>query len=262
MKQEENNSKLDKEKGKRLRLCRERNNLTQEQFAEKIDVTDKYVSMLETGKRKISQEKAKEYAELLDVNPDYIMLKSDIIEPNKAFFFEALEDECYELSDQLLILYMLSVGYNIKFHVIKIYNSDIKPKAFKLTSVGGSCISYASITQTVNFSDLKGVNFNNNHCKLRENSEISEVIITNVTINDTKMSFGEFCFYIDQITNNIDSLLNNIPKTHESLNNIGLIDNHTKSELIEEKDLYNFYPPDRLGYIPKIKIQKRKKNDN
>ena len=48
--------------------------LTQKEVAETIGVTDKYVSNIETGKRKINLDLIAEFCDIYNVTPDYFLL--------------------------------------------------------------------------------------------------------------------------------------------------------------------------------------------
>lgn len=67
--------------GMRIGLRRRELKITQKEIAEKIGVTDKYISNIETGKRNINLEMLSRMCEILSATPDYFLLgtiKKDI----------------------------------------------------------------------------------------------------------------------------------------------------------------------------------------
>lgn len=67
--------------GMRIGLRRRELKITQKEIAEKIGVSDKYISNIETGKRNINLEMLSRMCEILYATPDYFLLgniKKDI----------------------------------------------------------------------------------------------------------------------------------------------------------------------------------------
>lgn len=62
--------------GKRIREERKRRNLTQEQLAEKLDVTTTYIGFVERGERCITLDKLTTLANILGVSVDYLLMDS------------------------------------------------------------------------------------------------------------------------------------------------------------------------------------------
>jgi transcriptional regulator with XRE-family HTH domain len=59
--------------GKRIALLRKERNLTQEQLAEKLDISIKHCSCVERGVSSLSLEKFIDLCEILDTNLDYLI---------------------------------------------------------------------------------------------------------------------------------------------------------------------------------------------
>jgi len=98
------------EAGKRIMERRKKLGLTQEQLAEKSEVTTQFVSYAESGKRAMRAENLMRIAAALEVSTDYI-LTGDIIDkdklllseklgklnPKEVRLIESIIDECIEL---------------------------------------------------------------------------------------------------------------------------------------------------------------------
>lgn len=72
--------------GEQVKKARERNGITQEQLAEKIDVSPQYISDLERGVVGISVEKLKKLCVVLGVSSDEILFGNIQTESSAAFF--------------------------------------------------------------------------------------------------------------------------------------------------------------------------------
>lgn len=59
--------------GKRIRQAREGKGLTQEQLAEKLDVSNAYISKIERGRTPINLERLSELCVMLEESPEYIL---------------------------------------------------------------------------------------------------------------------------------------------------------------------------------------------
>ncbi|MNE76853.1 HTH-type transcriptional regulator ImmR [compost metagenome] len=59
--------------GKRIRRAREEHGLTQEVLAEKLDVSNAYISKIERGKTAINLERLSQICVILDESPEYIL---------------------------------------------------------------------------------------------------------------------------------------------------------------------------------------------
>lgn len=80
--------------GEQIRIARENAKLTQEQFAERIDVSPQYISDLERGVVGISLPTLKRACVVLGVSSDQILFGS-----TPANRMEAIEKRCRNLSD-------------------------------------------------------------------------------------------------------------------------------------------------------------------
>lgn len=68
-----NKNKLYREMGLRIRDCRKRENLTQEQLAEIMDVTPQMISNAENGTKGVRPENIVKFSRALDVSCDYLL---------------------------------------------------------------------------------------------------------------------------------------------------------------------------------------------
>ncbi len=91
-----------KKLGQKLKRMRVKNNLTQEKLAELCDVSVPYISMVETGQRRISSEK-------LEIFSKYLNFEINIIDKNNI----NLRDR-QEFLNKLINLIQIELGkYNI-----------------------------------------------------------------------------------------------------------------------------------------------------
>jgi len=86
--------------GERIRACRENKGYTQKHVAEKLNIKNSSLSMIESGKYEPSLEVLKNIAEFYNVTVDYLLGKSDD---------SAMTEEQYKQLDEETkrILYML-----------------------------------------------------------------------------------------------------------------------------------------------------------
>ena len=71
--------------GSRIRSLRKKRGLTQEQLAEKMNVSTPYIAKIENGKQTGPVELAVEFAEFFEVSLDYLLVgKGDFAEEQKA----------------------------------------------------------------------------------------------------------------------------------------------------------------------------------
>ncbi len=69
--------------GRRIAFYRKRNSLTQASLAEKLDISESYISQVECGKVKISLKRLNQIAETLDIN--LALLVSDTNDSSSNF---------------------------------------------------------------------------------------------------------------------------------------------------------------------------------
>lgn len=62
--------------GKRIKLERQKNNLTQEQLAEKVDISSSYMGQIERGERNVTIDNLIRIANILNVSIDYLLQDS------------------------------------------------------------------------------------------------------------------------------------------------------------------------------------------
>ena len=96
--------------GKRITECRKMLGLTQEELAEKGDMTTQFVSYAESGKRVIRSENLLKLSKALEVSADYLLTgeivdkdmfilseKLSRLSPKQFKFIESIVDKCNEL---------------------------------------------------------------------------------------------------------------------------------------------------------------------
>ena len=93
--------------GRRIRNARLKQNLKQEELADKIDVSVAFMSRIETGKSKINLKRLTQIAEILDVSPGYLLMGSNI--SSKDYLkedFRILLEQC--TPEQQKLIYQIS----------------------------------------------------------------------------------------------------------------------------------------------------------
>ena len=72
----------------RIKQLREENNLTQEEFANKLNMTQQRISAYEKEKREPDLNTLQQIADFFGVSTDYLLGKSDIRNPEKEIDFD------------------------------------------------------------------------------------------------------------------------------------------------------------------------------
>lgn len=80
--------------GKRIRKYRKLKNLSQEELAEKIDISTTHMSHIETGSTKLSLQVLVDLATVLEVNTDDLIFEKKVESSNKKI--NAILSECNE----------------------------------------------------------------------------------------------------------------------------------------------------------------------
>ncbi|MBQ4093313.1 MAG: helix-turn-helix domain-containing protein [Firmicutes bacterium] len=91
--------------GREIRMARERSRLTQEQLAERVDVSPQYVSDLERGVVGVSLPTLKSICVTLGVSSDQILFSK-----TTDFDFSVLEAKCRTLSKEQFMLLSDIIG--------------------------------------------------------------------------------------------------------------------------------------------------------
>lgn len=173
--------KYNKEIGNRLKYCRKLRGYTQESFAEKTNYSEKYISMLETAYKPMDKEKANIFASILNVNPDYLLCESDIIDKDMAEREKHRIDKSHLYVQDECFLYLLkSLGYEIQFEIIPFLSINTSKK-------------------TVNIKDLEGIDLSHHICYFIDGDTKSECSIRNIIINNNKIPFENFFFIVKRI---------------------------------------------------------------
>ncbi len=94
--------------GKRIRICRTSQNITQEQLAFQINTSPAYISNIERGVKKPSLQKLVQIAEILGVTVnDFLYNSTEVSIFNESFELSEILSE-YTLEDQQLLLHSLT----------------------------------------------------------------------------------------------------------------------------------------------------------
>lgn len=205
MKKEENRNNSNKKRGLRLKECRKLRNLTQEELSERLNFSTNYLSMLERGERNIDWDKAKIFAEELNVSPAYIMCESDIAEKNHSI--PITDIDTFGDNDLRLIKYIITLGYTLTFHVRKLYE-DREPITKEF--YGKKIPIYKSLEYDLSIEQISEFCLSDYHCLVHENDTFYEAIIIAVTINNTRLSYGLFVFTINRIIDYLRFTFDNI----------------------------------------------------
>ena len=82
------NPELNKERGKLVAKCRKEAGLTQEQFAEAVNLCVETIRAIEQGRRGLTRDNAEIFSHVLNIGADYLLAQTSI-KSKKAFIKEA-----------------------------------------------------------------------------------------------------------------------------------------------------------------------------
>ena len=99
--------------GRRIANARKASQMTQAEFSEKIDISEKYLSRIECGKQLPSIVIVAKMCEVLNISVDELLAQSNIYNKNKG-----VQNEVGNLSkyDQDQIIEIIKIIINIKNH--------------------------------------------------------------------------------------------------------------------------------------------------
>ena len=229
MKATENDSELNKKRGLRLKECREYRKLTQEKFAEEYGKSTTYLSMLECGQRTINWNKAQELADILSVNPAYIMLESD----NMLRGQHSRGYEEFGSIDESFIRFLIASEHTISFCVVVLYDGK-KPNE-KTLSNGLTVTDWNSLKLKVQMNDLKEFSLSDNHCMLQTENGLSECLITDVCIDGTTMTYGHFVYHIYRLYDYINFTINSLKDFEADIENLNADDEIAQMEVEDSR---------------------------
>lgn len=95
----ENEKRLRKNIGKKIKLARSKTNYTQEDLAEKISLSPRYISQLERGIAFGSANTIVELCKALNITSDFLF--SDLIETNSSEYLNLIDNKFLENYSQL-----------------------------------------------------------------------------------------------------------------------------------------------------------------
>ena len=180
-------TELAKLRGEQLKNCRKKKKITQEKLAKKLgyepDSYVKKISAYEHGRELLSDNKCYQFAEALEVNPDYLLGKSTSMGKINPYLLNDSGDNSLENE---IIKCMTLLGHTIKACIIPIYETPKK----KLT---------------VNIFELKNIDFDRCLCKFETNDIIKEVAITDIQIDNKVYPVTAFRMLLFYSSTMIDS---------------------------------------------------------
>ena len=99
--------------GRRIANARKASQMTQVELSEKIDISEKYLSRIECGKRLPSIVIVAKICEVLHISADHLLVQSNVYNKNKG-----VQNEVGNLSkyDQDQIIEIIKIIINIKNH--------------------------------------------------------------------------------------------------------------------------------------------------
>lgn len=184
----EHNTNLTKMQGERLTRCRKYRNLTQQQLGDLCNFSKEYISQLEHGKKPIDYNKAMRFAEKMDVNPNFIMCKSDFIESSGHYDYDNYLD-----IDNCFLAFLRLFGFRIEFDVYNYLDSE-KDRTIK----------------RVPLEDMQGVSMGSTKTKYKDGDIIKDIMIKSVYVNDCKLSYPAFSFTIKRLYDYIEFTFDNM----------------------------------------------------
>lgn len=218
---------LNKKRGKRLSDCRKAKNLTQKELAKKVGYAHpNTISQLENGSRPLNWNKAVVLARGLDVNPAYLLCDSDIKDPERIQ--KTLDLDTFGTQDKLFINYLIAADHDLKFHVVRLYDGKI-PK--KRVSFGKEFDDWESLEEITTFDKIKDFCISDEHCMLSEDGMTAEIAITKVSIDDIVLSYGQFSFWMDQMTAYIEHIISSLNSFKRDIDMIDGINTATWQEI-------------------------------
>lgn len=201
---------INKKRGLRLKQCREAKKLSQQKFAEIVNCSTNYISMLERGERPIDWDKAHEYAKQLEVSPDFLMCKTDIAKGYSKYI--PVDLNTYGVIDLAFLQFLLAAGHSLSFNVVRLRGEPFKEKTVKFCENKHTVIDWGKMEEVVSLDQLKDICLSNPRCILQEGEAFSEVIIRGVTLNNNRLSYGEFVYTINRLYDYINFTLESIER--------------------------------------------------
>lgn len=187
----------------RIKECCKHRGIDRNKLSVIMGYSRSYIDTLLSGGNRLTEEKVLEFATALNVNPKYLMCETDIAMPLD-------QDETAHVipcTDNFLLRHFESLGHTLLFHVVRL-RSDEKPKT--INAFGKEFVNWESIKETATLDMLKDFTLSDPHCVLEDTEGKAEVIISDVTVNGTQISFGAFVFLVNRINDYIDFTLSNI----------------------------------------------------
>ena len=230
-KNQKNKDNFDKNKGARLKVCREYRGYTQEALSELAEVSTNYISMLERGERSLDWNKAVKFSEILNVSPSFIMCESDLM-TNDSRRHTTLDIDTFGVVDIAFLNFLAVSGHDIIFHVINLFDGK-KPNIKK---IGGRDVDdWDSLHISASLDELSSFCLSDPHCKLIKNEKESEVIIREIVFDGYAMTFGKFVYTINRLYDYIHFTLDSLKDFDNDLNLQKGYDLYINNEIAETR---------------------------
>ena len=89
------NNYLNKNIGSRIKIQRQKLNLTREYFSEKINISPQFLADIENGKKGMSIETLYKICSIFDISADYLLFGNLLISDSENSIYNLLKDNPY-----------------------------------------------------------------------------------------------------------------------------------------------------------------------
>lgn len=231
-------TELNKKRAARLKECRKKKGITQEQLADLLGYQNgQTIYNWESCKRPMPTDidTIKRMAKSLDVNYRYLLCESDIPAPHlyKAYQDNFSVDDMTIDMDRYFILFLENLSHEIDFDVLPLF-SDNLPLIERIDAskdIPDAHIDISDLTERANVEQLD--DFNLSLCRCYKDNK--EVAIINAIVDGHKMPIGHFKFFINRIYDYINFMLSprNMVNMIDDIEHIDWIDDDIKSQYKE-----------------------------
>lgn len=211
---------LYQKRGERLKACREIRRMTQQELADRVGYSNaSMISYFENGNKKnhLNENNVQRIAEVLNVNPGYLLCKSDNPKPSASglpLLYEYVNHITHTDTTDISFLQFLSHGdYSISLQVYKKHDTSEERLTVTLDQITSFIISNPLVTVSINNTSF-------------------EAIVDSITVDGEELSFGEFCTVMYQIYDYIHYVFENIGRTKLLFRTTKRMD-HLKNSIVE-----------------------------
>lgn len=203
-----NKENLYSKRGCRLQVARKQTGMTQEELAEKAGFSNaEYISRMENGNKRITDENISRFAEVLNVPVEWLRCETDMpfdIEKAKEFdSYFSTRSMKHDISkrDKTLLDLLSFRGYDVAFRVM-IFNRDDQTKLYEIVD----------FEQLRACSDMEFYSFETflPLCAVVLNDDsIHECSVVSVIVNGHNIPLDDFCNEISRLLAFIDFHMDN-----------------------------------------------------